>query len=432
MNFFIRKPVGLFRKIWFWFLLLITFNQVAILVSYYIFIVHPAASSLTTVFMGLADAVEQQRSSADQNRLGVLKDRWISKDHIMVISGAPPNLVPTPPYPALGVIESKLRSDWGDRVQFGYSAIPDRILWLQFLQEENPFSIGIPFNIRLQTQLVMLLVIVLIFMVTIIAAWVISYRFGRPLLELTNAARKLGRGENIDVMKSVPNAPPEVSELAIALKQMQDEIHQMQTERERFLAGIAHDMRTPLSRMLVAVELPEISKTPLAQGMQEDIEEMRVILDQFLELSRLDAEKSEPFTEGEITNLIREIGAKYERADAPIKLLLQPTPAISYKPIALTRLFYNLIDNALRHGKGIVQLESGYDLQSVWVSVSSQGGAGVSDSALIQALRWVGGSQRSGLGSAIIRRLSEVHMAELNIEVQDTGERKVTIRFARS
>ncbi|MBU3586225.1 HAMP domain-containing protein [Polynucleobacter sp. 31A-FELB] len=431
MSIFAHRPVGLFQKIWFWFLLLITFNQAAILVSYYVFIVHPTASSLTTVFMGLADAVERQRSSHEQNRLGVLKDRWVSKDYIMVIPGSPPNLVPSPPYPALGVIESKLRSVWGDRVQLGYSKIPDRILWLQFLREENPFSIGIPFNIRLQTQLVMLLVIMLIFMLTIIAAWVVSNRFGRPLLQLSNAARKLGRGENIDVMKSVPKAPPEVSELAIALKQMQDEIYQMQAERERFLAGIAHDMRTPLSRMRVAIEFPEICHTHLAAGLREDIEEMRMILDQFLELSRLDAEKSEPFIEGDISRLISEVVAKYARAEAPITLSIQKTKLTHFKPIALTRILYNIIDNALRHGKGAILVETGSDGSGVWLSVTSQGDSLVANSALFQALQWVGSSGQSGLGTAIIRRLSDVHSAELAIQIDDEGTRKVVLRFKK-
>lgn len=429
MNFVVRKPVGLFRKTWFWFLLLITFNQAAILASYYIFIVQPTASSLTTVFMGLADAIEQQRSSVDQNRLGVLRDRWVSKDYIMVISGAPPNLISMPLYPALSVIESKLRARWGDRVQFGYTKIPDRILWLQFLREENPFSIGIPFNIRLQTQLVMLLVIVLIFILTIIAAWVISTRFGRPLLELSNATRKLGRGENIDLMQSVPKALPEVSELANALKQMQDELHQMQTERERFLAGIAHDLRTPLSRMRVAIEFPEICSTHLAKGLQEDIEEMRMILDQFLELSRLDAEKSEPFIEGDISELISEVVARYSRAEAPISLNIQNTKSTFYKPIALTRILYNIIDNALRHGKGTILVETGSDERGVWLSVTSQGESLVAGSALFQALQWVGSSSQSGLGTAIIRRLSDVHLAELSTQIDDEGARKVVLHF---
>ena len=426
---FFGRPIGLFRQIWFWFLLLITFNQAAILISYYLLIMQPTASSLTTVFMGLADAVERQRSPVDTKSFGVLKDRWVSKEHIVVIDGFPTDLGPRYPFPGLWAIEKGIKAGWGERVKFGYSSKPDRIFWLIFPNEPKPFSIGMPFSDRLQTQVLMLLVVSLIFLLTIIAAWVVSVRLGRPLKDLSSAARKLGRGEKVRIVNSTSPLPPEIAGLADALDQMQDEIEKMNAKRERFLAGIAHDLRTPLSRMRVAVELPEIGGTQLATGMQEDLEEMRIILDQFLELSRLDAEKSEPFALGDVADLLRDICAKYERAKAPIQLLLGSMPSISYKPVALTRLLYNLIDNALRHGKGIVLLESGCDERGVWVSVSSQGGAEVSDSALIQALHWVRGAQQSGLGNAIIRRLSEVHLAKLSIDVDYNGQRKVTIRF---
>ena len=59
MNAIFQKPLGVFGKIWVWFLLLITFNQAAILVLYYVFIVQPTATSLTTGFMGLADAIQR-------------------------------------------------------------------------------------------------------------------------------------------------------------------------------------------------------------------------------------------------------------------------------------------------------------------------------------------------------------------------------------
>jgi signal transduction histidine kinase len=429
---FFERPIGLFRQIWFWFLLLITFNQAAILISYYLLIMQPTASSLTTVFMGLADAVEQQRSPVNTKSFGVLKDRWVSKEHIVVIDGFPTDLGPRYPFPGLWAIEKGIKAGWGERVKFGYSSKPDRIFWLIFPNEPKPFSIGMPFSDRLQTQVLMLLVVSLIFLLTIIAAWVISSRLSRPLKDLSHAARKLGRGEKAVIAHSASQLPPEVAGLAEALKQMQSEIEKMNAERERFLAGIAHDLRTPLSRMRVAVELSEMSDTKLATGMEEDLEEMRIILDQFLELSRLDAEKSESFVSGDISNLVREVGAKYERAKAPIQLLLRSTPDISYKPVALTRLIYNLIDNALRHGKGIVLLESGFDEMGVWMSVTNQGGLGIGDSALIEALRWVKGSQQSGLGTAIIRRVSEVHSADLSVETQNTGERRVTIRFKRT
>lgn len=425
----LRKTMGLFRQLWFWFLLLITFNQIAILVSYYLLIAQPTANTITTVFMGLADALDGAISPDDAESFGVIKDRWVSNNHIMVISGPPNNLETKPYYPALWVIESKLRADWGERVQFGYSTIPERTLWLQFLNEVRPFSIGIPLGDRLKAQAAMLLVIGLIFLLTIVMAWVIATRLGRPLHDIGVVARKLGRGENVDLIRFVGSAPPEIANLTEALQQMQCEIQQMQREREQFLEGIAHDLRTPLSRMRVAVEFPEISSTKLANGLHEDIEEMRAILDQFLELSRLDSEKSEPFIEGDICQFMHEITDKYIRADAPITLIAKEICRINYKPIAFKRLFYNLIDNALRHGEGSVLIQIENNGKKARISVINRYGKNAEENSLTRALRWVGGGLQSGLGAAIIRRLADVHSVVPEINSSGVDNFTVSLEF---
>lgn len=429
MDFLLSRLKILFRQIWFWFLLLITFNQIAILFAYYFFIMQPTVGSLTTVLMGLADAVEKQRSPNDVRGLDVLKDRWVSKHNIMVISGIPKDLGPRPPYPGFHIIENKIHAGWGDRVRIGFTSNPDRILWLMFVDEEKPFSIGIPFSDRLQTMVAMLLVIALIFLLTIIASWFISSHLNRPLRELSIAARKLGKGEGVDEVESIRSAPPDVIALADSLKEMKHEIDVMQAERERFLAGIAHDLRTPLSRMRVAVEFPEINNSSFGEGLQEDIEEMRIILDQFLELSRLDAEKSEPFVVQDIAQLVTDVVNKYLRANALISVSIQSTAMVKFKPIALTRLLYNLIDNALRHGVGGAKVEVDSDAEYVWISVVNDVNTYAEESALISALRWVGGGQQSGLGSAIIRRISDVHGARLIFNHGNSKGFEVSVQF---
>lgn len=429
MNFIYSRSKTLFRQIWFWFFLLITFNQIAILVAYYFFIMQPTVTSLTTVLMGLADAVERQRSPSDARGLNVLSDRWISKDNIIVVTGLPKDLGPRPPYPGFKIIENKIHAGWGERVRVGYTSNPDRVLWLMFINEEKPFSVGIPFSDRLQTMVAMLLVITLIFLLTIFTAWFISSRLNRPLRELSLAARKLGKGDDVDEIKFNRFAPPDVITLAESFKNMKKEINQMQAERERFLAGIAHDLRTPLSRMRVAVEFPEIANSSFADGLQEDIDEMRIILDQFLELSRLDSEKSEPFVVQDIAQLVTEVVNKYLRANAPITVLIQSTAMVKFKPMALTRLLYNLIDNALRHGFGGAKVEVGSDAEHVWISVANNASTHAEESALVSALRWVGGGQQSGLGSAIIRRISDVHSAQLIVNSANSKVFEVSVQF---
>lgn len=77
---------------------------------------------------------------------------------------------------------------------------------------------------------------------------------------------------------------------------------------------------------------------------------MRAILDQFIELSRLDMEQSEPTQTGDLNAVVREIAHKYQRAGETLQFEPGQLPSLRFKPMALKRLLYNLIDNALRHG----------------------------------------------------------------------------------
>lgn len=204
----------------------------------------------------------------------------------------------------------------------------------------------------------------------------------------------------------------------------------MLSERERFLAGITHDLRTPLSRMRVALELGESRDSELNEGLRDDIEEMRAILDQFIELSKLDTEQSEPTQTGDLNDLLSKIAMKYRRAGEVLILDLGTIPPLSFKPLALTRLFYNLIDNALRYGEGGVAVQTRLtETGQVCVSVTNLQSQSVRDSALVAALRSAVNGQQSGLGLAIVRRLADVHDAEVRVLLAPMGERTVEILF---
>ena len=103
---------------------------------------------------------------------------------------------------------------------------------------------------------------------------------------------------------------------------------------------------------------------------------------------------------------------------------------LRFKPLALKRLLYNLIDNALRYGQGDVVIETRLTVAGqVCLLIKNMQSESARESALVAALRWVSHDQQSGLGMAIVRRLAEVHEAELQIVSESTGERQVQILF---
>lgn len=418
---------GMLRQIRFWFLILLTLNQVALLACLYVLLVRPAAESFGAVSLGLVDATLKQQSAGTKS-LGLIQDHWVSRDHIVVIPGTPAHVEPIPPFPGLRAVEKMVHLGWGHKISVGYSANPDRILWLQY-RDGEPFSVGIPMDQRMFGLVFLIAAVLLIFVLSGLASWAVAVRLTRPLNEISNTALRLGRGEDVGEISVAPAAPAEVTRLAGALNQMRSEINQMLQERERFLTGITHDLRTPLSRMRVALELDGTKDSELTEGLREDIEEMRLILEQFIELSRLDTEKSELSVMGDLNGVVQGIADKYLRAGEPLDVRMGEVRPLIYKPVALNRLLYNLIDNALRYGEGLVVVETGVSAQGVWLSVTNRESETTRDSALVAALAWAANGQQSGLGLAIARRLAEVHEAGLTVDRDPSGVRKVQIQF---
>lgn len=422
-----RWQGGMLKQIRFWFLILLTLNQIALLACLYVLLVRPAAESFSAVSLGLVDATLKQQSQ-NVRSLGLIQDHWGSPGHIVVTTVPPLHLKKVPPFPGLRAVERLVHASWGDKIIVSFTSTPERMVWFHYRDEES-FFVGIPMDQRMLGLVFLVVAVVLIFVLSTAASWAVAVRLTQPLNELSNTALRLGQGEDVGEIRVVPSAPDEVTRLAGALNQMRDEIHQMLQERERFLAEVAHDMRTPLSRMRVALELHAPEYSEFYEGLKEDIEEMRTILDQFLELSRLDMEESETVVLGNLNEIVQSIAAKYERAGEPMLLELPALRPFRYRPVALQRLLYNLMDNALRHGRGPVLVETGWNELGAWISVTNEIQEQVRDSALMSALTWASDGQQSGLGLAIVRRITKVHDASMQVFLGLNDTRKVTIQF---
>lgn len=429
---FFRWRGGILRQFWSSFAIVLVLNQVAILSGMYVFLFKPAVASFSTLTTALVDAGYRQQYAQPAPGLGLMTRDWISSDHIMVVPGEVADLQPLPPYPGLRMIGREVERLLGSQVRVGFKTEPEQILWIQY-QAARPFAVGIPMAERLQGFKLLLVAVFLTLLLSGGAAWLIAAHLTRPLGHLSEMARRVGRGESVGEISVSNDSPTEIARLATALNQMREEIDQMLKERERFLAGITHDLRTPLSRMRVALELGEVRDSELNEGLRDDIEEMRVILDQFIELSRLDMEQSEPTQVGDLNAVIVMIAEKYQRAGEVLVLRPGYLPELRFKPVALKRLLYNLIDNALRHGQGDVVVETTVmDTGQICLSVSNMQSGSMRDTALVAALRWAVNGQQSGLGLAIVRRLAEVHEAEVRVVSEPGGQRQVQIVFEPS
>lgn len=262
------------------------------------------------------------------------------------------------------------------------------------------------------------------------AYWIVT-RITAPLQSLSDQANKLAAGDELLSIQVQKTSSPEIKVLSSTLNEMRSALDGMISEREQILGSIAHDLRTPLSRLGVGLELIKHHSPASVNSLMGDVAEMGTFLDQFIELSKLNQEQDEPWVIGDLKTLATAMRDKYARAGVEIGLFVDAEQAlIRYKPIALTRLIYNLVDNAIRHGAGEIKMHVRVNHAHVLLSVENDLLDGKSKpTGLTQALHQSDG-RSSGLGLKIIRQFTRVHQAILS-EASSQGTQTYTITFSR-
>ena len=257
------------------------------------------------------------------------------------------------------------------------------------------------------------------------AAWIFVLQLSEPLKRLVLAARQLGQGRSVRL--PVSDTPSEMTEVYRAFNQMAEDVEQAARERELMLAGVSHDLRTPLTRLRLSLEFLE-NDAELTEDMVRDIEDMNAILDQFLAFIR--DGRDEPLEQLSLPQLIREVVAPYNQKQEQVRLCLEPVPAFALRRVSIKRLIVNLIENALRYAGGVVEiaLSLGGDSNAPYVVLSVlDRGTGIAPSEMsnifnpfIRGDRARGG-QGAGLGLAIVKRIAALHGGSVELRNRSGG-----------
>jgi two-component system osmolarity sensor histidine kinase EnvZ len=199
------------------------------------------------------------------------------------------------------------------------------------------------------------------------------------------------------------------------------------------MAEISHDLRTPLSRLSLAVEILDLGSSPFIANMRADIEEMGDILRQTIELACSTIDSNEAWVQGDINQLLSEVQSKYQRAGVSLQLDLATMPKVRFKTLALTRLLYNLVDNGLQHdSKGQVTLQSRMDsgIPAIVVVNTRTDDTAKAESASVQPVTEKGISRGNGRELLIIQRIADLHGATITTnETPCKYGREVVISF---
>ncbi|SDF49972.1 HAMP domain-containing protein [Pseudomonas seleniipraecipitans] len=257
------------------------------------------------------------------------------------------------------------------------------------------------------------------------AAWIFVRQLSAPLKRLVVAARQLGQGRSVRL--PVSDTPSEMTEVYRAFNQMAEDVEQAARERELMLAGVSHDLRTPLTRLRLSLEFLD-NDSELTDDMVRDIEDMDAILDQFLAFIR--DGRDEPVEEVSLPGLIREVVAPYNQKQEQVRLCLEAVPAFPLRRVSIKRLIVNLLENALRYGGSAVEivLSVADDSSAPYVVLSVlDRGTGIDPSELgnivnpfIRGDRARGG-QGAGLGLAIVKRIAALHGGSVELRNRSGG-----------
>jgi len=303
----------------------------------------------------------------------------------------------------------------GDPSRVVVTQTPAPQIWIRSAHDRKRWIVLHALSYRRQVIVSSMLVMILAGVIALVIASFAARMLTQPLERLATHARGLLAGEPV-LQTQLTGSPREVQQLALAIGQAGERLRHAARERELMLAGISHDLRTPLARLRLALELGDASDAQRRQAMVTDLEELDSALEQCLAFVR--DGRDEPSRDIDIVTLIGQLLALRAHSDD----WQWHGPALfsaRIKPSLLRRAIGNLMDNAERYGAAPFEVRLQTDATSWTVSVIDQG-PGVSH----EQLEWLGrpfhrGDQArsgsgTGLGLSIVARAAEIHRGELN------------------
>lgn len=340
---------------------------------------------------------------------------------------------PLPDDPLIRLIAQKIITQMGAGtvVSVNHLGLPG--LWVSFSIDDEDFWVVIP-KIRTERPAPWQWVewAALMLGLALAGAYFIAARINRPLHLLSKAADQVARGEPADRLPEY--GVQELQRVSHTFNEMTDALARLDAERTLLLAGVSHDLRTPLARLRLAVEMLSTGDS-LKTGMVQDIEDMDGIIRQFLDFVRgLEGENAQ---REDLNALIEATADRYARSGHTLQLNLTPVPPLMLRPLAMQRLLGNLIDNAYAYGGMPVEIMTRNKGNTVTLSVLDRG-PGIPEADMERVLRPFerldaarGPEGGSGLGLAIADRIVRLHGGSLSLHNREGGGLEVRITLTR-
>lgn len=253
----------------------------------------------------------------------------------------------------------------------------------------------------------------------------------KSLRRLAAAADSFGKGRPVPFFRVEGAA--EIRQAALAFMTMRDRIRRQIRQRTQMLAGVSHDLRTPLTRMKLAIEL--LGNDPAVEELKSDVVEMEQMVCGYLDFAR--GEGAEEPVETDISLLLEDIAATTRREGSPLSVATVPECMLPVRANALRRCVGNLITNARRYGSHVwlsgIPVADGVDI------LVDDDGPGIPeadrDRVFRAFVRLDASRNRStggvGLGLTIARDVARSHGGDVRLETSPQGGLRARVHLPR-
>lgn len=321
-----------------------------------------------------------------------------------------------PGSPLLVDLEQRLKTELGPETELRIQP-RSQLLWIKLDAGARAYWAGFPLPPRpSETPSRALEWSLIILAVLLPSAYAFARYLARPLRQLNAAVARVGEGKSPPPLPE--SGPSEIVNLNRGFNQMLSNLHQIEQDRAVLLAGVSHDLRTPLARLRLGIEV-STSDEHARQGMVEDIEEMDRIIRQFLDFAR--AGDDSPVEVCDPGDIIATVVARQQRTGRDVRFQREALPHLALRPTAFERMVGNLVDNALRHGAPPVEISARVADGSLVIEVCDRGpGIPAEQVEYLKRPFTRGDPARSGapgagLGLAIVERIARLQRGTLEL-----------------
>ncbi len=284
----------------------------------------------------------------------------------------------------------------------------------------TPTTVGLLLASMIGTSIVLLLIAVHFLRLQI-----------RPIRRLARAVESFGKGRDPGPFR--PQGAAEVRAAAHAFNQMRERVARHIAQRTEMLAAVSHDLRTPLTRMKLELELLGDEAGPVVAGLRADVAEMVQLVEDYLSFVR--GEGSESVERVPLAPIVEAMRERAQRSGVAAEIAVPSDLIVPVRPLAFRRCLANLVDNACRHAKW-VRIRAECDERHVAIAVEDDGPgipAAQRERVFQPFVRLDQSRSRAtggvGLGLTIARDIVLGHGGEIRLDTSSRGGLAVLVRL---